>query len=66
MNLPNIENETIRGWLYAAAFVAFLVVIVVKALTTDFEGWEDLFLVILGLGNGLATRNTSRKKTTGI
>lgn len=52
--------EAARGWLYLIAFSAFVVVLVVKALTTDFEGWEDTFMVLLGLGNGLAALNTSR------
>lgn len=58
-----IQNEAVRGWLYAIAFVAFVVVIAVKALTSDFEGWEDLFLLLLGLGNGLAAGNTSRSRS---
>lgn len=59
----NIKNEKIRGWLYAFAFVVFVLVLAFMIVTGQAgDDWQQFFLVLLGLGGtGLATRNTSRK-----
>lgn len=58
-----IENEVVRGWIYAFAAVVFILLFAFKVVTGDIDLDENLVMNILGFGAaGLAAANTSRSR----
>jgi len=58
-------NEQTRAYLYRISLAVMLVLVGYNAVTAEQAAmWQQVIIAVLGIGSaGLATKNTSRRRT---